>query len=416
MRPAPTTNSQPEEQASSRTPALSPAGRGISREARDHSAPDLKSETQKISPVNPCARPERSRRTPSGESTQPDVQPRNPDACSPWIPESKLPPLPNHRINSLIRKILLTTPEFPRIYADIILSTHPNSHEAKILQPHYQKLCEKVNAMSNQNGTCTHIKVTGVRCGSPALKGEPFCYFHQNAIRSVRRPKQSRLHPIALIEDEESIQYALMEVINALMKNTIDLKRATLILRALHIAVKNASRVKFGIQGKSSVTQVPDYAPPPDNADFDETTEIDLPYNAWVPPRTERQIAEEKHRAQKLREWKDQQAEIRANLERASRELAAKVPAEAPGKAAAADRPHEGTAAIARPASEAGGLEAPPPKPATPIPPHNFTPAQATRPAQPNATKTGPATRKPPQPAAAAPKEHKNAAHGASRG
>ena len=129
--------------------------------------------------------------------------------------------------------------------------------------PHYQKICEKVNAMSNQ-GSCTHIKVTGVRCDSPALKGEQFCYFHQNAIRTVRRPKQSRLHPIALIEDEESIQYALMEVINALMKNTIDLKRATLILRALHIAVKNASRVKFDLQGKHSVTEIPDYAPPPE--------------------------------------------------------------------------------------------------------------------------------------------------------
>jgi hypothetical protein len=51
-----------------------------------------------------------------------------------------------------------------------------------------------------------------------------------------------------MIEDEESIQYALMEVINALMRNTIDVKRATLIIRALHIAVKNAARVKFGIQ------------------------------------------------------------------------------------------------------------------------------------------------------------------------
>jgi hypothetical protein len=38
-----------------------------------------------------------------------------------------------------------------------------------------------------------------------------------------------------------------MEVINALMRNTIECKRATLILRALHIAVKNASRVKIGI-------------------------------------------------------------------------------------------------------------------------------------------------------------------------
>jgi hypothetical protein len=65
-----------------------------------------------------------------------------------------------------------------------------------------------------------------------------------------------------MIEDEESIQYALMEVINALMRNTIDVKRASLIIRALHIAVKNAARVKFGIHARDTVTQVPEYAPP----------------------------------------------------------------------------------------------------------------------------------------------------------
>jgi hypothetical protein len=79
--------------------------------------------------------------------------------------------------------------------------------------------------------------------------------------RGVRTPPQARLHPIALIEDGESIQAALMEVINALMRNTIDLKRANLILRALHIAVKNASRVHFGIYSSQSVREIPDYAP-----------------------------------------------------------------------------------------------------------------------------------------------------------
>jgi len=106
--------------------------------------------------------------------------------------------------------------------------------------------------------TCTHIKVTGVRCGSPALYGERFCYFHQNAHRGVRKPPQSRLHPIAILEDEESIQSSLMEVINALMRNTIDLKRAELILRALHIAVKNSRRVKFESHSEI-VREVPDY-------------------------------------------------------------------------------------------------------------------------------------------------------------
>ena len=252
--------------------------------------------------------------TPPPNADSPKPQP------DPWIPESKLPPA-THPVISLVRKILLTSPDFPRFYADTILRAAPNSREANTLRPHYEKIChrvtqlEKENTMSN-HGTCTHIKISGVPCGSPALRGEPFCYFHQNAHRGVRRPRQSRLHPIALIEDEESIQYALMEVINALMKNTIDPKRATLIIRALHIAVKNASRVKFNLHSKDMVTHVPEFPDPP-LTDLDESTEIDLPYSAFVPPKSERQLEEERHRIQKAQEFRAQQAAIRANLERA---------------------------------------------------------------------------------------------------
>ena len=111
--------------------------------------------------------------------------------------------------------------------------------------------------------SCTHIKVTGARCDSPALRGEQFCYFHQHAHRGVRRPSRSRLHPIALIESEEAIQASLMEVINGLLRNTIDVKRAELILRALHIAVKNARHVRFDSEVYPKVREVPEYADPP---------------------------------------------------------------------------------------------------------------------------------------------------------
>jgi len=139
------------------------------------------------------------------------------------------------------------------------------------------------------NSSCTHIKVTGVRCGSPALRGEQFCYFHQRVHRGVRTPPQARLHPLAVIEDEESIQMALMEVINALMRNTIDLKRANLILRALHIAVKNARRVTFET-ANAMVHEVPDFvSQAPSPADTAEITEaLNIPrYNPTgpTPPR-----------------------------------------------------------------------------------------------------------------------------------
>jgi hypothetical protein len=149
---------------------------------------------------------------------------------------------------------------FPKFYADTVIATRPNSKLAKALQLAYPKILDKVKS-NMATRTCTHIKASGVRCGSPALRGE-FCYFHQRMHRGVRTPPQARLHPIANFEDEESIQFALMEVTNALMRNTIDLKRATLILRALHIAVKNAARVHYKFHSSDMVKEVPQYAGP----------------------------------------------------------------------------------------------------------------------------------------------------------
>jgi hypothetical protein len=165
-------------------------------------------------------------------------------------------------IKSIIRNTLLADPYFPIFYADVVIADAPNSKEGKLLARHYQKIVERTTTMAHAND-CTHIKVNGVRCGSPALRGEQFCYFHQRMVRGVRTPPQSRLHPIALIEDEESIQASLMEVINALMRNTIDLKRAQLILRALHIAVRNAKNVHLGRHASNMVSEVPDYPAPP---------------------------------------------------------------------------------------------------------------------------------------------------------
>src|SRR5579862_7184966 len=183
-------------------------------------------------------------------------QPASPDPNSPTFARD---------FKSFVRKILLVNPYFPRFYADVLIDRAPNSNAAKILRKNYSQILEKVNmavAQQKSTRTCTHIKVTGVRCDSPSLRGEQFCYFHQRMLRGVRTPPQARLHPIALIEDETSIQAALMEVINALMRNTIELKRANLILRALHIAVKNVRYAKFSIHAREMVREVPDYAMP----------------------------------------------------------------------------------------------------------------------------------------------------------
>jgi hypothetical protein len=125
---------------------------------------------------------------------------------------------------------------------------------------------QKGSTMSTQPSLrlCTHIKVNGVPCGSPAMREEVFCYFHQRMIRGVRTPPKSRLHPMALIENPASIQASLMEVINAVVRNQIDIERARVLLRALHIAVKNAPAAHYDTYRSEMVQEVPQYpdAPP----------------------------------------------------------------------------------------------------------------------------------------------------------
>jgi hypothetical protein len=187
------------------------------------------------------------------------------------LPEylSTLSPAEQAIAKSHLLNILRANPWLSRFYAGClqIIDSNPNQiNNLPTRSENFSDLNLKgTNPMPlNQNiRVCTHIKVNGVPCGSPALRGEVFCYFHQRMIRGVRTPAKSRLHPIALIENEEGIQASLMEIINALVRNTIDFRRAQLILRALHIAVKNSPRVHFGIYEKEMIHEVPNYPAAP---------------------------------------------------------------------------------------------------------------------------------------------------------
>ena len=83
-------------------------------------------------------------------------------------------------------------------------------------------------------------------------------------LRTVKGPSDARLQHVALLENEEGIQASLMEVINALIRKTIDLPRAELILRALNTAVRNARRVRFNASPSKMITPIPDYDEEPD--------------------------------------------------------------------------------------------------------------------------------------------------------
>src|SRR6266496_931088 len=201
------------------------------------------------------------------------IRPSAKEVPAAQIPKTGQPSTPATRIKSFVRKILLASPAFPRLYADVVIASAPNSNEAKILAHNYKKIVgremnsarmnnERTNQLMSNPKSCTHIKVTGLRCGSPALRGEQFCYFHQRMLRTVHVPG-SRIRHAALLEDEASIQVSLMEVVNSLLRGTIELKRAELILRALNTAVRNIRRVHFDLHQEDMVKEIPAYAPAP---------------------------------------------------------------------------------------------------------------------------------------------------------
>jgi hypothetical protein len=116
--------------------------------------------------------------------------------------------------------------------------------------------------MPNRPRQCTHIKVTGLRCGSPALRREFFCYFHTRVIKGVQLRVDMQLHSMALLEDAEAIQLSLMHLADGLLKGTIEPVRARLLVQVLRIAARNIKEVRFDqrYHTKSMVREVPNYA------------------------------------------------------------------------------------------------------------------------------------------------------------
>ncbi len=80
---------------------------------------------------------------------------------------------------------------------------------------------------------CQHIRMNGRRCGSPALRGESYCYFH-NCVEDTRRD-----YSLPFPEDATSLQYGVMMVIRMLISGHVEYKRCWLLLYSLQIANSN---------------------------------------------------------------------------------------------------------------------------------------------------------------------------------
>jgi len=103
---------------------------------------------------------------------------------------------------------------------------------------------------------CQHVKPGGEACGSPALRDHNYCYYHVGLRKAVptttmfvrANPYRKDSDPYAIfdlpfLEDAAAIQIGFMQLIQAVAGEEIDVRRAKLILSALHGAAANLRKM-----------------------------------------------------------------------------------------------------------------------------------------------------------------------------
>jgi hypothetical protein len=92
---------------------------------------------------------------------------------------------------------------------------------------------------------CQHIKVNGEQCGSPALRGNRLCFFHNRwrvehlDFRGGKPFEEVASMDFPVLEDANSIQVAVMQIMRLILAHQIDAKLAGLLLYALQTASAN---------------------------------------------------------------------------------------------------------------------------------------------------------------------------------
>ena len=84
---------------------------------------------------------------------------------------------------------------------------------------------------------CEHVFSTGRCCGSPKLTDSDFCYWHHTArARRGARPKpapsesNNSVVMMPFVEDADSLMLSLQEILQAIVENRIDPRRAGLLI------------------------------------------------------------------------------------------------------------------------------------------------------------------------------------------
>jgi len=97
---------------------------------------------------------------------------------------------------------------------------------------------------------CQHIKVSGIQCGSPALRKKSYCFYHQqNRPLTVECYSEGQYATgeivLPVFEDAHSLQTVIRQVVQMVLQKRIERKTASLLLYALQLASSNLKRMEL---------------------------------------------------------------------------------------------------------------------------------------------------------------------------
>jgi hypothetical protein len=103
---------------------------------------------------------------------------------------------------------------------------------------------------------CRYILPSGLKCKSPALRGQTYCYFHTGLRRFAESRRRGAKEPIELpsLEDPSGVQMAIMQVLSSLGASRLDPRHAGLYLYGIQLATQIALRAAGQGQPECPVT------------------------------------------------------------------------------------------------------------------------------------------------------------------
>src|SRR5258708_5598870 len=197
--------------------------------------------------------------------------------------------------------------------------------------------------MANYPNRCQHLKINGTQCGSPALRRNRFCFFHKRfqderiRLSADRARRGVATFVLPVLEDANSIQIALMQVMRLLVAQQIDHKTASLLLYALQTASCNLRMTKFDPWRHDVVLDPRDVANTPldshlwNDEDFEEEDQED---EDEAETEVDRDAAEAQAKAIKrkasddnLKEWAARHPDVELSWDEGNLRVKPKLPA-----------------------------------------------------------------------------------------